>query len=181
MKTNLFIAILAFQITALLAIIIPQEAKRRTAPTALVATVPVDPRDLLRGDYVQLRYAFSRLDPAMFQTADRPQLRAGGTVWVVLEKHGRFHEIVSASLSKPVLKKDQLAIQGRTADSGSIPGTSPMGATFGLERFYVREGTGTPSGTLSVEISVPDSGTAIIKQVYVNDRPYADAMREIHR
>jgi uncharacterized membrane-anchored protein len=55
-----------------------------------------------------------------------------------------------------------------------------MGAVrteYGLERFYVREGTGQPHGTLTVEAAVPPSGNAIIRQVFIDGRPYVEVMK----
>lgn len=48
---------------------------------------------------------------------------------------------------------------------------------YGLERYYVREGTGNPRGKLTVEAVVPASGQARIKQVFVDGKPYAKAMK----
>ncbi len=44
-------------------------------------------------------------------------------------------------------------------------------------RYYVAEGTGNPRGKLTVDVAVPASGQARIKQVYVDGKPYAEAMR----
>ena len=52
---------------------------------------------------------------------------------------------------------------------------------YGLERYYVREGSGNPSGKLTVEAVVPSSGRANIKQVFVDGKPYAEAMKENSR
>ena len=40
------------------------------------------------------------------------------------------------------------------------------------------EGTGNPQGKLTVEAAVPRSGQAVIKQVFVEDKPYRQALRE---
>ena len=44
----------------------------RSGRDVLLKTVPVDPRDLLRGDYVILSYDISRLQPELFK-GDRPR------------------------------------------------------------------------------------------------------------
>ena len=48
---------------------------------------------------------------------------------------------------------------------------------YGLERYYVREGSGNPRGKLTVQVAVPDSGNGRIKQVFVDGKPYAEAMK----
>ena len=44
-------------------------------------------------------------------------------------------------------------------------------------RDFVAEGTGHPGGTLTVQAVVAGSGRANIKQVLVDGRPYAEAMK----
>jgi uncharacterized membrane-anchored protein len=57
-------------------------------------------------------------------------------------------------------------------------GSSSVRVEYGLERYYVREGTGNPRGKLTVQAAVPKSGRATIKQVFVDGKPYAEAMSE---
>ena len=52
---------------------------------------------------------------------------------------------------------------------------------YGLERYYVREGTGNPVGKLTVQAAVPDSGLAKIKAVFVDGKPYAEVMKKVAR
>jgi uncharacterized membrane-anchored protein len=49
---------------------------------------------------------------------------------------------------------------------------------YGLERFYVREGTGNPSGKLTVDVAIPRSGKGIIREVYLDGVKYAEAMKK---
>jgi uncharacterized membrane-anchored protein len=49
---------------------------------------------------------------------------------------------------------------------------------YGMERYSVSEGTGNPRGKLTVQASVPDSGHGLIKQVFIDDKPYSQAIRE---
>ena len=43
---------------------------------------------------------------------------------------------------------------------------------YGLERYYVREGTGNPRGKLTVQAAMPSSGNAVIQQVFMDGKPY---------
>lgn len=52
-----------------------------------------------------------------------------------------------------------------------------MRVQYGLERYYVREGTGNPSGKITVQAAVPGSGEARIKEVYVDGKPFLQAMK----
>jgi uncharacterized membrane-anchored protein len=51
---------------------------------------------------------------------------------------------------------------------------------YGIEKYYVREGTGSPRGKLSVQATVTSEGKALIKEVLVNGEPYAEAMKSQH-
>jgi len=48
---------------------------------------------------------------------------------------------------------------------------------YGLEQSFVAEGTGNPRGKLTVQAAVAQSGRANIKQVFVDGKPYAEAMK----
>ena len=60
MKRNLFLLLLALQSAWVIGTIAIQETRLRRAATVLLETAPVDPRDLVRGDYVILNYKISR-------------------------------------------------------------------------------------------------------------------------
>ena len=46
------------------------------------------------------------------------------------------------------------------------------------QRCYVWEGTGNPHGEITVRVAVPASGQGSIKQVFLDGRPYAEAMQQ---
>src|SRR5690606_25984078 len=58
---------------------------RWTGVPIRVAVEPVDPRDLFRGNYARLGYAFSRVDAALWQDAERPV--PGQRVYVQIEQN----------------------------------------------------------------------------------------------
>ncbi len=65
----------------------------------LLESGPVDPRDLLRGDYVILSHKISVLPATLFAEGLPRQCARGTPVFVRLEKRGPFHEAVAASFS----------------------------------------------------------------------------------
>jgi len=71
-----------------------EEARLTSGPSILVRVVPVDPRDLLRGQYLTLGYEFSRDWDSMGAGA---HLVSGTPVWVVLRPAAEFY--VPARLS----------------------------------------------------------------------------------
>ena len=172
MKTKAFILVLALQSALLLGLVAQQEFRLASPTTVLLETAPVDPRDLLRGDYVILNYKISNLAGLFIPPLRTSEDLAGKTVYVALEKRGAFHEAVSASLNTISAGQNQVVLKGKLQYGWGVARVE-----YGLERFYVREGTGNPRGKLSVEVAVSTGGEAQIKQVFLDGKPYAEAMR----
>lgn len=129
----------------------------------LVRTAPVDPRDFLSGQYLQLRYEFS--NPwRFFPSATTPP--AGTPVWVVLRPDGVFHVAQNAELqlSPSALPPGTVALRG--AVNGSW-------IEFGVEKYYVPQGTPTPEQRdITVRLRVGSDGRARIEQVFVKGQPW---------
>jgi uncharacterized membrane-anchored protein len=142
----------------------------RFAPDAgtsiLVEVVPVDPRDLLRGQYFQLSFKFSRPDTYNAELpTDFNEIPEGASVWVVLGPSGRYHVPRRVELSTPAnLAPDEIVVRGRK-DGWSF--------TFGIERYFVPEGTETPNPEdLTVRLRVADDGSVRIEEVLLNNRTW---------
>jgi len=177
MKRKLFIAVLALQSAWMLGTALVQERSLTQGELILLETRPVDPRDLLRGDYVVLNYKIGAA-PVMsqFRPPIQSGLKPGQTVYLALSKHGDFHEVEWAS-TQPV---EEVA-PGMVVLRGTMSVTPRLGIEFGLERYYVHEGTGNPHGKLTVQVAVSKSGKGVIKQVFLDGEPYAEAMRrQVH-
>ena len=59
MKLKLLLLVVGLQAAWMIGMVVRQETVLASGRTILLETVPVDPRDLLRGDYVLLRYKIS--------------------------------------------------------------------------------------------------------------------------
>jgi uncharacterized membrane-anchored protein len=181
MKTKLLFLVLGLQATWMVATVVVQETKLARSNSFLLETMVVDPRDYLRGDYVTLNYEISSIPVSVFSSAGTNLPPYGTPVYVRLEKHGQFYELQNASVEALPSDRDHPVLRGRTASRwfGRVNGGTNeiVRVEYGLERFYVAEGAGNPRGKLTVEAAVPDSGNAVIKQVYLNGEPYAKAMR----
>ena len=141
-----------------------EEMLLRTGDSILVKTVPVDPRDLLSGQYLELRYAFSSVESLGIESPGW-SLR-GKTVWVVLGPQGEFHVLRYATMERPAhLAEGEVALKGVTHYWNQV--------TFGIERYFVPEGTETPQArSLTVRLRVGKGGNARIETVYVNGEPW---------
>ena len=177
MKRNIFILVLTLQSAWILGTTFLQERALATGTVILLETRPVDPRDLLRGDYVILNYKISDVPTNLFSPPLTRPLENGETVYVALARRGEFHEVVRASLEHFDAGKDEVVLKGQGHGWWNSAQENAIHLQYGLEQYYVREGTGNPRGKLTVEAVVPASGRASIKQVFLDGQPYAKAMK----
>jgi uncharacterized membrane-anchored protein len=134
-----------------------------TGDSFLVHVVPVDPRDLFRGDYVILSYEMSRAPDSLFGE-DRYE-NYGKPVYVTLEKDedGKHWKAANYSFEKP---NDQKFIRGVFNNWRQI--------TYGIESYYLQEGTGKAyedavrSKKLSAEITIDETGQAYLKRLIID-------------
>lgn len=103
----------------------------RSGEEIVLKTVPVDPRDVLRGDYVVLRYEISSAE----RDDQDPFLRAGQAVYVALERQGGEWAIEDLTLVPPS-DGPFLRATVRTATPGRLE------LVYGIESFFVPEGEG---------------------------------------
>ena len=159
----------AAQLLILVGMIALRAVPLMTGQTVLVRVVPVDPRDLFRGDYVTLSYAFSRVPVDSVQglsSAERGRRKwEGRTVYVPLvpdtnRVHWRAEKVtVVRPASGPFLK-------GQMSSHGSLK--------FGIEAYYLQEGTGLRyeqairDRHLSAELAVTSSGQAALKGLRID-------------
>lgn len=110
----------------------------------ILKTEPVDPRDLLRGDYVTLGYSISAF-PATEITGDPKTYFGDSTpVYLALKRGMDGIWVKNRASVAPIadLKSDEVLITGRTL-YGFTPQTSDnVRVVYGIERFYVPEGEG---------------------------------------
>ena len=128
----------------------------------LVRVRPVDPRDLIRGQFMRLGYEFSLLD-SMLLTDPSPD--SGARVWVVLRHEGELHVPERVQADRPAgLPPGQVAIAGRVERRRLV---------FGIERYFVPEGTETPHWEdLTVRLRVGRDGRPRIEAVYLSGVPW---------
>lgn len=146
-----------FQFLVLVTMILGQTVPFMGSKTILLKVVPVDPRDLFRGDYVILGYDISRATNAQFQP--------GEEVFVTLEPDadGRHYHAGLFLNSRP---KGHLFIQGTAQSFGRV--------TYGIESYYVQEKTGHDyeaalrTGSLSAEIALDRNGRPALKGLVID-------------
>jgi uncharacterized membrane-anchored protein len=177
MKRNLFILVLALQSAWVLWTVAVQERALSSGKVITLETERVDPRDLLRGDFLILNYKISDVPTNLFSPPINGDVPPGTTVYVSLELRGDFFSLSRASTNQFEQSAKQVIVQGKRSRN-RLSGTNTIPVDYGLERYFVREGTGNPRGKLTVQAVVPASGRARIKQVFLDGKPYAEAMKE---
>ncbi len=178
MKTKLFILVLALQAAWVLGIVIVQEGILRAGQLVLLETRPVDPRDLLRGDYVILSYKISDVPMKLLPAAVKSPQPYVGNIYVALTPGAtnQFWEITRADTQPFSVAANEVLLRGRAGQSW-WNNTNSLRVEYGLEKYFVPEGQGNPRGKLTVQAAVGKSGNATIKQVFVDGKPYAEAMQ----
>jgi len=178
LKYKLFILVLALQTAWVLSTVYQQERLLRVGKLVLLETQPVDPRDLLRGDFVRLNYVISDIPQKFFPAPWTPPRRGGATIYVALAPNftNPFWELTRASTERFDPASNEVLLQGKSEGTWN-KGSSSLRVRYGIEKYYVAEGTGNPSGKLTAQVAVASSGRATLKEVFVDGKPYAQAMQ----
>ncbi len=174
MKLKLFVLVLVLQTAWILGTTFVQECGLASGTVVLLETRPVDPRDLLRGDYITLSYKISDVPLSAFSPPQTNSLPPGALVYVAVEPRGAFYETANASSAPITPAPGQVVLRGRVQASWSA---ASVHVEYGLERYYVREGTGSPRGKITVQAAIPASGRAQIKAVLLDGKPFAEAIK----
>lgn len=155
--TRWFQAVVAAQVLFLLGWAGWHEHVRSSAPVILLKTRPVDPQDLLRGDYMILGYEIADVSLP-------PNLKEGDECWVILEPRGEYYSAVRTSSGEPSLNGAQITVRATR---------EARGLAFGIEHFYVPEGKGTPHfKKIEVEAVVSTTHRLAIKRVLLDGKNY---------
>jgi uncharacterized membrane-anchored protein len=173
----LFIAIVQ---TAILGYMIEGRASiLRSGTDVLLKTAPVDPRDLLRGDYVILTYDISTISTTSI-TGTRPQTGEVARLHVRLKPGADGFWTVSAASFDPLAEEAGSVVllsQPVTIYDWEWQNAGNLTVSYGIERFYVPEGEGRPiedgrnEGRVSVAARVSDTGQAQIRALMLDGEP----------
>lgn len=141
-----------------------------TGRKVLLKTIPVDPKDLLMGDYVILNYDISQV-PEQYKNVKYKQ---NEEVYVVLKTDK--DNIATIDRIQTYSKPDEpLYIKGKISQCNTIIPLWKTGTciNYGIESYYVKEHTGKDleknlrDGAL-VKISIDRHGNAKIKEFVEN-------------
>ncbi|MBS3649621.1 GDYXXLXY domain-containing protein [Pseudaminobacter sp. 19-2017] len=173
------IAVALVQIGFLSWIVMARAAVLRDGREVILKVAPVDPRDLLRGDYVRLGYDISRIPTSLLVEPPQAKSTKGHMVYVRLRKGADgFWQPAAANLDAPpsgALAPEEVDILGRAYDGQSLEGDTAIRVEYGLERFYLLEGEGRAIErdmnvrNFAVVVAVGSDGTPQIKALMDGD------------
>ncbi|MEK7631111.1 MAG: GDYXXLXY domain-containing protein [Patescibacteria group bacterium] len=182
-KLLLFIVFVALQLAVIGGFFAQRLYTLSTGTQVVLRTVPVDPRDLIRGEYVALRYEISTIS----QYLSDEKFSVGDTVYVTLEKNSYDDVWRATGVSKNQPTDYSTAIKGKVT---SIPkdtprnvwdrGVSGLGIEYGIERYFVEAGQGKElerRGRLKVFVRVDRSGASVIERAEPTDSRSVDDWR----
>jgi len=167
-----------------LALVVEARARiLRSGTEVRFRTVPVDPRDLFRGDYVVLNYAIGTLSNAKGDRA----FQRGDTVYVTLSRGADgFAHASGVSRNRPAATGSDVVIAGRVVstnacgvnEAGEIDcaaGRNRLRVAYGLESFFVPQGSGkaietTDKARIEIVAAVSASGEAAIKRLLIDGK-----------
>jgi uncharacterized membrane-anchored protein len=168
---RLFIAVIVVQIVFLLGLVGYREAILINGRTAVLQTVPVDPRDLFKGEHVILRYEIStigdQIDPGSKRYLLRGEINEGDTVYVAISNVDKDEFSLDVQTGDPTDRTD-LYIRGNvTSRKDGI-----IMVEYGIEQYFVPEGRGLEieqADDVKVRVKINRSGVAAIEELIVDD------------
>jgi len=148
------------------------EFVRQNAPVILLKGRPVDPRDLLRGDYMTLGYEINSAPISDTVTRSGVNRPTGGDAWVVLEERDGYHVVAKASSERLSPGAGQVLVCGTFGYNARASGET-VRIDYGIERYFVPEGKGSPHfKKVEVEVSVSPAHRLSIKRVLLDGKAY---------
>src|SRR3989339_695540 len=178
-KQTKFILAIALQVIVVFAIIIFKVSILAGGTDVLLRITPLDPRDLLRGDYATFQYDISNINSYY---ANNQQIRNGDVIYIVLRQNGKYYVVQNIQKIKPI--GNELFIRGRVESGGlgNQPdsfldprfGGSRLHVIYGIEQYFISEGAGRNFSFWNKEaaarVAIDDNGNATLKQIYINDK-----------
>ncbi|WP_377290985.1 GDYXXLXY domain-containing protein [Rhizobium sp. SG2393] len=154
----------------------------RQGDPVVLKTAPVDPRDLLRGDYVVLSYEIATIDSDRI-VGPTPDATTPARLHVRIAPGADGFWTVSEASFEPLAKRpgSVILLTEPFAWYPPAPGTtSSYFVSYGIERYYVPEGEGRAledaviARSLAVTVRVSDAGTAQIAALSIDGKPVYD-------
>jgi uncharacterized membrane-anchored protein len=165
------VLVVGVQVLLLLSLIGFKQYTVWTGETVLLKVQPVDPRDLLRGDYIDVRYEISTI--YLDEVAGDDDV--SGRVYVELrEDADGYWQAVAVHDRRERSFDGTVLIEG---DVNSYRYDQRIDVDYGIEQVFIPEGSGSqlPFGDghiVAVEVKVDRWGNAVPRQFSVDGEPF---------
>ena len=170
-KTLFFLAVF-LQIVLVLSIFVRKEISIKTGRKIIVKIIPIDPRSLFRGDYINLNYEFSRIDLNKV-VHSQDYFNKGSEVFLRLTEEDDNWQPTCIS-KKPIknLDPNEVVIRGtvkyyRYKDF--------LDVVYGIESYFVPQGKARNienqvfKERVKVELSIDKQGYASVLRVFIDE------------
>lgn len=167
-KRTVVFLILGLWLLTALAVIGFNQYTVLTGTRVLLKTVPIDPRDVLRGDYIILHYEINRLDTNKIPS-DFENFAVGKKIFLILKKENIYWIPVEIRNNKP--EGDEVFLTGQIIWFHND--TRNIQVVYGIENYFIPEGKGRQveelqGQGLGVEVSIDKNGRGVIIQLYLD-------------
>ena len=156
--------------------IVVKELTLRTGNEIILKVIPVDPRDLFRGDYVTLSYEISMIDLNIVPS-DKQYFARDDKAYVILLKNDLG--FIPTRIDSTVPTGETLFIMGivQSAYNNSV------NIKYGIESYFVPEGKGriierARGKNLLVKAAVDKKGNAVIKELLLDGKEFNDILKK---
>ncbi|GAB3829479.1 GDYXXLXY domain-containing protein [Hymenobacter jeollabukensis] len=130
--------VVAAQVLFVLLVAVAGYAVSHYGRTVALRTSPIDPRDLLRGDYVSLNYDISQVPRRLWRGEDEPRRRRPVYVQLQPTAAGYYTAVAVYPAAPATLPADHVVLRGWVGNVWR----QGLQLRYGLERYYVPENTG---------------------------------------
>lgn len=133
----------------------------------VLSTRPIDPRDLLYGDFVRLRYGISEVPGSLWRDPAAPPRRRQNVYVLLATGPDSLSTALGVYAVAPRPNANQAVLRGWIGDVYQ----HSLGLRYGLERYYVPEGSGLrleklgQTRPLRVRVSIAPWGQSRITSV----------------
>lgn len=146
--------------------VVSKQHTLKTGKKIILETAPIDPRDLLRGDYVVLAYKISTLSLDEIPS-EKASYAPGDVIYVRLEPAEAYWKPVNIGTKK--CGDESVCIRGKI----QVAYPRRLVVTYGIESYFVPEGEGKElekrtsrtDAPMGVEVIVDASGQAVIQNI----------------
>jgi uncharacterized membrane-anchored protein len=169
---NLLIALAVValaQTGVLAAMVVDRALLLKSGREIVLPIVPVDPRDLFRGEYVRLGYEISTV-PAMLLVGPAPARNSAFYVTLAKNPQGGWTPVRVAAARPDETDPDRIVLRGRSRFT--FPASTWV--LYGIESYFVPEGQGrrlealAREGKMAARIAVDGRGNAAIKGLIID-------------